>query len=85
MADMQIAHTNTDFTTVWHCLVGVNDEVVNDLADLPLIGIDWPEAVVFFDATFHLGSTENKLRAFFDHLGNGGHLKRRGATLRKGE
>ena len=85
MADLQITHTYADVATFGHRLVGVNDKVVNNLADLPLIDIDRPEVVVFFDTTFHLGSTEDELRAFFDHLRNGRHLECRCATLRKRE
>ncbi len=74
-----------DDAPLGHGLVRVDDEVVDDLADLPLVGFDVPEVVRNVQMAGGLKSAQGEPRIGLHQLGAVHRLHDRGASLGEGQ
>ena len=84
------AHRNVlgpylDYPTLWHRLVGIDNQVLNDLTHLSLIGVNCPEIRGRREPAPHIGAPQDEGGRVPDQLDNGSGLLDRRSAPGKGE
>ena len=68
-----------------HGLIGIEDEIVNHLGDLPLVDVGRSQIGIDFDVAADIGPAQGELGGFADQIRNDGRASNRLAALGKGE
>ena len=77
--------TETNGPPARHRLVGVDEQIIHDLANLPWIRIDRPQVRRLVHFAFHIGATQNKLCTVLHQLIDRGRLQLWRPPLGKGQ
>ena len=81
--DLAVMRLQEQSPTIWHRLVGIDDEILSDLADLSTVDLSCPEIVVDVKFARHIRTTRRKCRRVSQQVHHRCSLLHGGATFGK--